>query len=378
MSKSISIPAIRVVQPIGEFFSAVISAQDLVKISYADMRRIESDLDRYVGIQRKLDAGRVEEISKFVASDDATFPTSIVLAVPGVCVDFNERSGRLTLTAAYDEKGQEIPFGEIAKILDGQHRVEGLKSVSGTFDVPVSIFVDADIADQAYVFATVNLAQTKVNKSLVYDLLDYAKARSPQKSAHEIAVALDSFEGGPFFHMIKRLGTATPGRTPGQETLAQATFVASLLPFLSRKPEDDRYALAKGKRVKADAQDYAKTPFRFLWVAERDTEIAKLLVSYFSAVEERWPEAWRTREAGHILPRTNGFRALMRLLHLIYLKERPFADPDKPLITKQRFKALFDKIDLDDGDFHKDEFVPGTGGETALFKYMAHALKLPV
>lgn len=376
MSSSISIPAIRVVQPIGEFFSAVISAQQLVAISYADMRRIESDLDRYVGIQRKLDGARVEEISKFVASSDATFPTSIVLAVPGACVEFDEKRGRLTLAPGEDESGASIPFAEIAKILDGQHRVEGLKSVTGVFDVPVSIFVDADIADQAYVFATVNLAQTKVNKSLVYDLLDYAKARSPQKSAHEIAVALDGFEGGPFYQMIKRLGTATPGRAPGRETLAQATFVGSLLPLISRKPEDDRYALAKGRKVKAESQDYQKTPLRFLWVAERDADVAKILVNYFSAVQERWPDAWVSRERGHILPRTNGFRALMRLLHLIYLKERPFADPEKPIVSKQRFRALFDKIDLDDDDFHKDEFVPGTGGETALFKYMARALKL--
>jgi len=33
------------------------------------------------------------------------------------------------------------------------------------FDVNVSIFVDADIADQATVFATVNLAQTKVTEA---------------------------------------------------------------------------------------------------------------------------------------------------------------------------------------------------------------------
>ena len=66
----------------------------------------------------------------------------------------------------------------------------------------------------------------------------------------------------------------------------------------------------------------------------------------------------------------------MRLLHLIYLREKPVADPERPGISKKRFLALFEDIDLNDDDFHKDEFVPGTGGETALFKYMARALKL--
>ena len=115
-------------------------------------------------------------------SIDATFPTSIVLAVKGECAEFED--GNLTLSESVDaETGEVISFAEVASILDGQHRVEGLKEANADdFEVPVSIFVDADISDQAYIFATVNLAQTKVNKSLVYDLLDYATARSPQEA----------------------------------------------------------------------------------------------------------------------------------------------------------------------------------------------------
>ncbi|ROP77160.1 DGQHR domain-containing protein [Stenotrophomonas rhizophila] len=377
MTSAIKVPAIRVVQPIGEFYSAVISADDLIEVSYSDMRRIEKDLDRYVGIQRKLDPGRVEEIGKFVISRDATFPSSIVLAVPGECARFDPATGTLTLTGGELEDGSIVELKDVAKILDGQHRVEGLKAPGRKrFDVPVSIFVDADIADQAYVFATVNLAQTKVNKSLVYDLLDYAAARSPQKTAHEIAVALDKLEGGPFHEMIKRLGTATPGRTQGSETLAQATFVGSLLPFISSRPEEDRYALAKGRKVKADDSSYQKTPWRFLWVDERDTEIAQILVNYFMAVSLKWEAAWKTREAGQILPRTNGFRALMRLLKLIYLKERPRPDHDFPVISQKKFSEYLGRSKLKDSDFNKDDFVPGTGGETALFKRMALELGL--
>jgi hypothetical protein len=46
------------------------------------------------------------------------------------------------------------------------------------------------LATQASLFSTVNLAQTKVNRSLVYDLHDYAHTRSPEKS-HDVAIALD-------------------------------------------------------------------------------------------------------------------------------------------------------------------------------------------
>ena len=372
--KKLRFPAIEVTQPIGSFYIGVIAAEDLLRISYVDMRRIESDLDNYIGIQRSLNKQRVVEIADFVKSIDATFPTSVVLAVRGECAEFS--NGQIVLSEAEDsETGELIELGSVASILDGQHRVEGLREAKiPNFQVPVSIFVDADIADQAYIFATVNLAQTKVNKSLVFDLLDYASARSPQKSAHDIAVALDRYEKSPFKSMIKRLGTRTHGRVG--ETIAQATFVNALIPFISRKPEQDRYSLAKGRKVSESDSSYSQTPFRFLWIDERDTEIAKILRNYFNAVREIWPDAWSTREKGHILPRTNGFRALMRLLKLIYLKERPELNRVDPVPAVKDFVRYLKKSSLDSDDFTIENFTPGTGGETAIFNSLRNDLKL--
>jgi DGQHR domain-containing protein len=362
---SLRVPALRVKQPIGEFYVGVISSADLIQISSADIRRIEGDLDQYVGIQRKLNADRVKEIGVFVNSIDATFPTSIVLSVPGACAQYDEASGFLVLTEGVSEEtGEKISSSEIANILDGQHRIEGLKELRGnSFALTVSIFVEADIADQAYIFATVNLAQTKVNRSLVYDLLDFAKSRSPQKSCHDIAVALDKHTGSPFFQMIKRLGTATPGRTG--ETLAQATFVSSLIPFISSNPQEDRDRLAKRKSVKSE--DYPKAPFRALWEERRDTDITRIVIEYFAAISERWPNAWRSRERGDILPRTNGFKASMRFLKNAYLHYRPEYDSQKFLIKRSTYREVFDRIDLVDGDFTASKFPPGTSGEKALY-----------
>jgi DGQHR domain-containing protein len=361
------VPALRVKQPIGEFYVGVINSRDLIEIASADIRRIEGDLDRYVGIQRKLNSDRVKEIGSFVNSIDATFPTSIVLSVPGSCAEYDEAERMLVLTEGLNEEtGERIPSSEIANILDGQHRLEGLKNFQGdSFDLTVSIFVDADIADQAYIFATVNLAQTKVNRSLVYDLLDYATSRSPQKSCHDIAVALDKHPTSPFFQMIKRLGFSTPGRVG--ETLAQATFVGSLIPLISTDPQDDRDRLAQRKSVKYRAEDYERTPFRALWVDGRDADITRVLIEYFSAISERWPEAWRSRERGHILPRTNGFRASMRFLKIAYLHFRPKYDPKNSLIKRTTYRELFDRVDLTDGDFNTTRFAPGTSGEKALY-----------
>lgn len=338
--QEVVLPVLPVDQPIGRFYIGVMKARDLLAVSYSDMRGIEGDFDQYIGVQRKLKPSRVKEISEFVKSIDATFPTSVVLAIPGECAEILD-SGELRITDGRNEEtGEVIPISASASILDGQHRVEGIKLAGiEDFDVPVSIFINADIADQAYIFATVNLAQTKVNTSLVYDLLDYAKSRSPQKTAHEVAVALDKFEESPFFNCIKRLGSATPGRN--NETLAQATVVNGIIPLISNNPKDDQYKMAKrGWFSKLEKSSYDKTPLRDLWIEEKDVEITRILLEYFKAVEERWPLAWKSRERGNILPRTNGYIALIRLFKNIYIKERFMPTDQNWLIDKSDRKSV--------------------------------------
>lgn len=360
MKKSIDIPAIKIIQPIGEFFIGVINSQDLIAISYADIRTMESQLDTYLGIQRKLSSDRVRDLKKYVRTIDATFPTSIILAVNGECADWDEKRSILTL-----HESEETSYQKIAKILDGQHRIEGLKDYDqDNFQLNVTVFINADIADQANIFATVNLSQTKVSKSLVYDLFDLSRARSPQKTAHDIVVALDKHEKSPLYHMIKRLGLATEGRKG--ETLTQATVVEGLLEFLSPDPKVDRDLELKEKTLsRVEGQDLMKYPFRNLYIDKKDLEITKIVLGYFSAVQERWPKAWRSRERGNILPRTNGFRALLRFLKPAYLhliKDRSVGDN----VSKDEFLLLLGKVQLGDSDFDIEEFQPGTGGESKL------------
>lgn len=375
--KEVILPVLPVEQPIGKFYVGVMKADDILRVSYADMRSIEAELDGYIGIQRQLKSDRVKEISEFVSSIDATFPTSVVLSVPGSCAEVLP-TGELKISEGFNEEtGELIPLAETASILDGQHRVEGLKQAGiKDFDVPVSIFIDADIADQAYIFATVNLAQTKVNTSLVYDLLDYAKSRSPQKTAHNIAVAFDRFEDSPFHKTIKRLGTATPGRSG--ETLAQATVVNGIIPLISKNPKDDQYKMAKkiGWFSKLESSTFEQTPLRELWIKEKDGDIAKILIEYFKAVAERWPIAWGSREKGNILPRTNGYIALIRLFKNIYTKERFMLTDQNWIVDKSVYSEYFAKSTLKDEDFTIENFKPGTSGSAALYNRLRDELKV--
>ena len=50
-------------------------------------------------------------------------------------------------------ENNEFRYSEIAKILDGQHRIEGLKDYKNdNFDLPVTVFVGTDMSDQANIF----------------------------------------------------------------------------------------------------------------------------------------------------------------------------------------------------------------------------------
>lgn len=371
-----SVNALQVRQPLGEFFIASMPSKKLCEIANFDVRRMlkERDIETYLGIQRPLSQHRVDELQRYVRTVDACFPTAIILAVEGRSAVFDSSTNKLTLrNDPNPEDGFDpIYYRNIAKVLDGQHRIAGLMEYpKDDFQVNVSIFVDIDIEDQAYIFSTVNLAQTKVNRSLAYDLAELTKTPSPQKTCHNIAVALDQLATSPLHHRIKRLGTATPGRTI--ELLTQATFVESLMPFISSTPTLDRDILKRGLKLSPPSPaEIEKHPLRPFFVNHEDLKIADVIFRYFSAVQDRWPTAWNSDEKGVILNRTNGFRALMRALKPICNTLKPH----KTLPSKDDFSELFKKVNIQDNEFTVDNFKPGTSGESLLYTKLVEGMAL--
>jgi DGQHR domain-containing protein len=367
---SFSFQVLKLKQPIGDFFVGSMDWKRLCDITHFDVRRIlrEREFETYLGIQRRLNEDRVQEIQQYVKTVDACFPTSVILSIPGNCARYDAETAQLTLSNYIDDEdsSRSIGYRQIAKVIDGQHRIEGLKNYSGpAFDVSVSIFVEIDVAEEAYLFSTVNLAQTKVNKSLAYDLFDYARARSPQKLAHNIAVALDQDSNSPFFKRIKRLGVATEGRF--NETITQATFVEALMAYLSANPVADRDLYMRGKTPpNASASELRRLIFRNMMIEQEDLKIADVLLNYFGAVRSKWPTAWSATGSGQMLNKTNGFRALMRFLRPVYL----YLVAPGEVPSEADFSRVFSRFNLRDTDFTIERFRPGTSGEGALY----HAL----
>ena len=357
---------LRVSQPIGDLYLASIPYKRLIQITHFDVRRVlqkDRDVERYLGIQRPLSHQRVSALKEYVNYFDASFPTAVIVAVGEDFATYDEGEHKIRLSnVPRDGDRPTIPIRNIARVLDGQHRIAGLENFSGTeFELPVTIFVGADIADQAHIFATVNLEQSKVNKSLAYDLYSLAKSRSPQKTCHSIAVVLDQDDRGPFYKRIKRLGIALEGK--GFQPISQATFVESVMQYISDDPKGDRDRLLRHRKLElATFKERARLPFRNSFVEERDVEIVEVLFNYFSAVKKRWPVAWSNPDRGNMLNRTNGFRAFMRAYaHLCELSETRSGS-----VPSEVMDEFMQKIPLNDEDFNTEKFKPGSSGESAL------------
>ncbi|NHB88056.1 DGQHR domain-containing protein [Photorhabdus tasmaniensis] len=367
---SIKIKAFKVSQPIGEFYCGKIKASDLVNITFSDVRRMSDsgnrELDDYIGIQRPLIESRVKAIRSFISGVDSSFPNSIIIAMSSDNVIWNEINNDFII-----KPNKDGDFDKLAKILDGQHRIAGFYEDNMTFvnelgeesefELLVTVFVDADISTQANVFSTVNLAQTKVNKSLVYDLESLAYSRSPEKTCHDIAVLLNKEKNGPFEKRIKRLGVATPKIL--NEILTQAAFVENLLKLITFDAKSDRnYFLAKEKGgkiskeynlEKIDNASLIRYPLRKSFISEKDSVIAANVSNFFSAVMSLWPNAWAKSNKASSLNKTIGLIALFRVLKdiLSYMNERYDVDALRILSIDDYYQIL------DGGDLDEDEFM---------------------
>ncbi|MGD0736207.1 MAG: DGQHR domain-containing protein [Terracidiphilus sp.] len=357
---------VEAMQPRGALYIGAMLYSQVLSISFADVRRIEArDIERYIGIQRTLDDKRVQELKSFVRTEDASFPTSVILALSSEDASYDPSNGIMRIRKSQD----------VARIIDGQHRIACLVNYSGpTFQLNVTILVDVDIEDQAHMFATINLHQTKVNRSLAYDLYEFATKRSPQKTSHNIAKLLNSQEGSPFFRRVKILGRAS-GR--GREYLTQAAIVERVIGHISKnnvQALEDRDLLRRSKRpARATLEQERKGLFfRNMFIDQRDDDILLVEWNFFTAVASRWPTAWNTSLEGFVLNRSLGFAALSRILSAVYIDIGRFGS----VPTVDEFKGYLDMSGLEDKDLTRDRYIPGSGGEALLFRELLEELGL--
>lgn len=308
-------------QPIGTFYVGKIQTEDLLNIHY--LRRRSTD---ELGIQRDLNDGRAIKISEYLNDPDATFPTSIIVSFQSEDVKFSKIKN-----ADFDVYKLEFDDEKkrLAEIIDGQHRIEGMLRNKITIkELPIVVLFDLTREEMAVIFSVINSNQRPVPKSYIYDLFDLYSGRSPLKTCHSIAKALNSDINSPFYMRMKMLGR----KANENESISQGSFVFFLCSLISKDPDYDERAIKND----VDLEMGDNPPILRKWfINDKDEIIYKILFNYFDAVKEIFPDEWANSKES-ILTKTTGIGGLFKAFSYAYelgIKEKE--------LTKEFFVRLF-------------------------------------
>jgi len=311
-------------QPIGQFALGKMSAIDIIKIMTKDPLKYDPLTFEFSGsVQRDLSPNRLTQIANYAKGEDACFPTAIILALPkNPDMDTTIATSPDYYWKLISESHLEINdnYSEFALIVDGQHRMFGLKKsgeeVYSKFDIPVVFLFEPTLEQQAIIFSIINEKQTKVSYSLVAQLFGVIDKRTEEKVAHSLAASLNSRPDSPFYQRVKMLGKRASDEL--NETLSQGTIVRQLAILLAESGKNN--------------------VFRDLYEENDDAFMLKILLNYFTAAKEVWPIEWNSND--YILTKTVGFTGLIKAFPSIY---KNIDNYDKKF-SENKFKYLFSKV----------------------------------
>lgn len=162
----ITIPAARVRQGDLVLFATSIKVKDLVADNFYTVETLDPENRNDTGYQRLLNSARAKKLADYILkgqdSSDAFLPTSVLLATDKP-IAFNEQDHTIEIDTRLVG-----PFS----VVDGQHRLEGLKMAAHkddrvlNFEVPVNVAVNLPHIAQMCHFLIVNTTQKSVDKAV--------------------------------------------------------------------------------------------------------------------------------------------------------------------------------------------------------------------
>lgn len=308
--KTITIKYIPVRQKNFLFYSSVIDIRDLLALTEIVERKSDhyekieldifdlensiqevNELKLNAGIQRELIPEKLSQIADYLKEENGIYPNSIILNI----------SDKLELVT-FSSSEIVIPFEASILItaIDGQHRLMGFKKYiekfgsTEMFEVPVTLFYNLELDFQAYIFSIINSKQTKINKSLLYDLLALTKKDVDDfKLCHEIATWLQTNEKSVLQGNFKMLGKGTGW-------LSQAAFIDYLMPLIHD---------SKRKRIPPVFLPYLKRKQYF--------KIAYFINDYFKALVEIYSSEFYSDR--YIFRTSFTFGLFMKLMPFVFI-----------------------------------------------------------
>lgn len=238
---SIAIPAAKVCQGDLILYTTSMKVKELVSDGFYNVETLDPEDTDDKGYQRLLNRARAKKLADYIIkgqdSKDAFLPTSVFLATDKT-IKFN--SDQNTIEFDISTVG---PFS----VVDGQHRLEGLKMAADKdprvldFEVPVNIAANLPKIAQMCHFLIVNTTQKSVDKSVeqrifarLSDALDIEDLPSlpkwilntVEKGEVEKAIKYVDFlnenPDSPWLGKIQMANTDTDGATINQKSFVKA------------------------------------------------------------------------------------------------------------------------------------------------------------
>lgn len=347
----LEVKALRVEQPIGVYYVAILKARVLLEVAFSDVLSASSregedcyDLD---GTQRLMNPKRLQMIADYINRPDAAFPNSIILAA-----NFRKEDG-LIEDDDFEGDGSEAPASarrwsvdeqedgycvlriptkeKLAAIIDGQHRlfafVNARPNRLDEMNLICSIFLDLPKPYQAQLFATINSTQKPVDKSLTYELFGYNLDEedetfwSPDKLAVFLTRKLGTDEKSPLKGRIviapKKDDALARMNAGALWRVSTAVVVEGIMRLITSNPKKDTANLLDTERKKRSALESLrkdKSPLRKAYIASQDAVVYTMTLNFLIACEEVF---WSRAGAGSFITKTVGVQALFDILRML-------------------------------------------------------------
>ena len=373
--------AIKITQPLGEFYITKIKAKDLLQISTSSVLRYDKE-GKLEGNQRPLKPERLRLIANFIQSEEMCFPTSIIVAAnvnaSGLIEDGKNRWSIEHMTG--DIYILHVPENHVASslIIDGQHRLNAFTNTPDdckNIELVCSVFFDLPSPYQAYLFATINGNQKRVDKSLSLELFGYSVEDEPQNtwSPEKLAVYLtrkfNFKKESPLYQRIKLAPLYTEIEDKVDRTkwlLSTAAMVDGILSLISSNPQRDRDMLAMRKESlfgdktrNSLSKQKDNTVLRKYYINCDDVIIYNILDSFFNSVKTY---LWDKASNKSVIVKTIGISVLFDVLKEILMKD----------INTKNYDDYIKKIM--DVNYEDDYFQYSGNGKTRLRRILKYNL----
>ncbi|ABM43092.1 conserved hypothetical protein [Acidovorax sp. JS42] len=344
-TSTINCPAIRIQQPLGNFYAFSLRADVLNKITYslpAEVReRLEQETSEnkggysIFGSQRAEKKTRLQEIASYIQTTDATFPNAIILAANYSQDGLYIEDENLQWTAKEQGNGFwsiNIPSRELpcASIIDGQHRLHAFQHLpedapERAMELLCVVFLELPTPYHAYVFATINFNQKKVDRSLAYELFGFdvderpTHLWSPETLAVYLTRLLNTDEASPLYRSIFPAADSDAIFSKNLDStgfvkISMATVVDGILRTISKNPQEDRNTVRRPKNKNTGRKALAPIrglPLRDFYIAGNDKATYEILCNYFTAVSK---SIWKPAGQNSYLKKTVGIQAAFDIL----------------------------------------------------------------